>query len=197
MIKEYFTSKEFAEHQESGNGAFTFRNGGNFNTGVYIVPYNLIFSPTPIFLPWFSSPNFNAPSPLNILPNSLTIEGKRIFLPISLFQRYFLPHIFFPNRLDKQGTLYIPALIRAVDLDYYLMDPYPEIFYNFDLHAFHAPYLKIHNKHLRLRVHYFYYLFPSEASLLWTKEVKSVDVCRGQMIDMPTVKQAQNVLQFS
>ena len=59
----------------------------NCLTGVYKVPYNLIFFPTPIFKSCFAF--F---SPLEILPNSPNIIGQMILLPFfSFFHVIFFP----------------------------------------------------------------------------------------------------------
>ena len=94
-----------------------FHNKGDLirhmKAGLYKVPYNLRFFPTPMFFGIFIFlPEIFVPfplSPLDILPNSLNIIWKMILLPFPFFSSYIVPHshdipfpfhnlIFFPTR---------------------------------------------------------------------------------------------------
>ena len=71
-------------------------------TGVYIVPYNLIFFPTIIFYNLDFHPQiFNAPSLLTFFPTALILKGKGYSSHFPFFQRF----IFFPT------SLILPALL--------------------------------------------------------------------------------------
>ena len=91
-------------------------------SGVYKVPYSLIFFPIPIFLNPDFLPKISVPFssfPLDILPSSLNIIEKMTSLHFPLFPRYILTHrrhdinfplhnlIFFLNRLKE---LYTPLI---------------------------------------------------------------------------------------
>ena len=91
----------------------------HIQAGVYKVPYNLIFLPTPIsFLILIFFPEISVPfpfSPLDILPNSFNILGKMIlltcshvifFLTAMIFPSLLHNLLFFKNSLDKE--LYRP-----------------------------------------------------------------------------------------
>ena len=60
----------------------------DLHSGVYKVPYNLIFFPTPIFeiLIFFTKISVPFPSsPLDKLPYSLNIKEQMILLPLTLY----------------------------------------------------------------------------------------------------------------
>ena len=88
--------------------------GIDFKAGMYIVPYNLIFFPNPIFWSFFSEISFLFTFfPLDILANSPNIIEKVILIPLyfffhviffptaMIFPSPFHTLIFFSNRLDK------------------------------------------------------------------------------------------------